>query len=282
MRVGVVAVLLSSGLALAAPELRVVSWNLRHEGWSGETDYAADAAQLWNQYGASGASSNGVDVVFLQEVMYPSAAQGVATALSQISGVTWEYRVTPAVGRSSYKECYAVVYRPDVVTVLSSALYADVSDVFEREPQIVTLRVNDTQADYTFINWHTVFGTTTARQAEINAIPEVFNAVQASSPDDQDIILLGDFNASATSSWWGGLTSLARVSPQVRYRINELTTVNSAGGYASPYDRFWFQPEHVTEFVDAGRDYVASTLSLYGLSDHAPIWLTLHATGDTD
>jgi endonuclease/exonuclease/phosphatase family metal-dependent hydrolase len=279
---GAVAILLSSGVALADPYLRVVSWNLRHEGWNGETAYLEDAAQIWNQYGAAITSPNGVDVVFLQEVMYPSAAQGIADALTQISGVSWAYSVTPAIGRSSYKEAYAVVYRPDAVTLLSSTVYVDVGDLFEREPQIVKLRVNDTQADYTFINWHTVFGTTTQRQKEIDAIPQVFSAVQASSPDDRDIILLGDFNASATSSWWSGLLNLSRVSPLVGFRVNELTTMNSTGGYVSPYDHFWFQPEHVTEVVEAGRDYVASTSSLYKLSDHTPIWITLYATGDTD
>jgi len=282
MRLAVVALLVSSGLALAAPQLRVVSWNLRHEGWSGETNYPEDAAQLWNQYGASSSSPNGIDVVFLQEVMYPSAAQGIANALSELSGVPWTYSVTHAIGRSSYKECYAVVYRPDVVTLVSSSVYADVNDVFEREPQIVKLQVNDTLADYTFINWHTVFGTTTARQKEIDSIPQVFSAIQASSTGDRDIILLGDFNVSATSSWWAGMNNLNRVSPQIGYRVNEKTTVNSSGGYVSPYDHFWFQPEEVTEAVESGRDYVASPLALYGLSDHAPIWLTLYATGDDD
>jgi len=282
IRLGLLLALLSAPRALADPTLRVMSWNLRHEGWSGETSYSADAAQLWSRFGASSAAPDGVDVVFLQEVMYPSAAQEIASALSRLSGVSWAYSVTPAVGRSSYKECYAVLYRPDVVTLLSSSVYADVNDVFEREPQLVKLRVNDTQADFTFINWHTVFGTTTQRQAEIAAIPQVFSAVQASSPDDRDIILLGDFNASATSSWWSGLTNPSRISPQVQFKVNELSTLNSSGSYASPYDHFWFQPEHVTEFVAAGRDYVESTLGLYALSDHAPIWITFYATGDSD
>ncbi len=283
MRVGALLLLLLPGLALAGPHLRVVSWNARHEGWKGETNYLEGARQIWGQYGSSSTSPDGVDVVFLQEVMYPTAAQGLADALTQLSGVPWSYVVTPAIGRSSYKECYAVLYRPDTVTVLSSSVYNDVNDRFEREPQVVKLRVNDTQADYTFINWHTVFGTTTDRQKEIDAIPDVVNSVLAASTDDRDVILLGDFNVSATSSWWGsGLTNPGRVAPQVSFRVNDLTTLNSTGGYASPYDHFWFQPEYVTEVSATGRDYVASTTALSALSDHAPIWLTLYSTGDTD
>ncbi|HLL52659.1 MAG TPA: endonuclease/exonuclease/phosphatase family protein [Myxococcaceae bacterium] len=280
-KAGLLLLLLVPGLAAADAYLRVVSWNLRHEGWSGETNYLEDARQLWTQYGATSTSPDGVDVVFLQEVMYPTAAQGIAEALTQISGVPWAYSVTHAIGRSSYKECYAVLYRPDAVTLVSSSVYADVNDQFEREPQIVQLRVNDTQADYTFINWHTVFGTTTARQKEVDAIPDVFNAVLSASTNDRDVILLGDHNVSATSTWWSGLGN--RVAPRINHRVNEQTTINSTGAYASPYDHFWFQPDYVTEFWAAGRDYVASPSALVsGLSDHAPIWITLYATGDTD
>ena len=39
--------------AQAAAYLRVVSWNTRHEGWSGETDYAGAAAQISRSLGAT-------------------------------------------------------------------------------------------------------------------------------------------------------------------------------------------------------------------------------------
>jgi endonuclease/exonuclease/phosphatase family metal-dependent hydrolase len=279
---GLLAILFGPGLALAGSYLRVVSWNLRHEGWNGDTNYLEDARQIWTQYGGANTSPDGCDVVFLQEVMYPHVAEEIARALTQISGVSWASSVTPTVGRSSYKEAYAVVYRPDKVSLLSSSLFADVNDRFEREPHIVALRMNDTQADFTFINWHTLFGTTTERQKEINAIPDVFAAVATSNPGDRDVILLGDFNANATSTWWTGLTNGTRVTPQVAFRVNVQTTLNSSFSYVSPYDHFWFQPQHVTEYADSGRDYVASPAALAELSDHVPIWLTLYAEEDTD
>ncbi|HET9449309.1 MAG TPA: endonuclease/exonuclease/phosphatase family protein [Aggregicoccus sp.] len=279
-RVLLLAALVLSPLAHAASYLRVVSWNLRHEGWSGETNYAGDAQQIWNQFGSSSTSTNGCDVVFLQEVMYDTAASGIASALTSLSGVQWSYAVTAAVGRSSYKERYAVVYRTDTVTLLSSALYADSGDRFEREPQIVKLRQNATGEDYTFINWHTVFGTTTERAQEIADIDLVFNSVQSGSSSDQDVFLVGDHNASATHSWWTDFKS--KVSG-VTYAVNELTSLNSTGGYVSAYDHFWYQGSYVTEYSSSGRDYVSNTKSFYdGLSDHAPIWLRLYSSGSTD
>lgn len=267
----------------AGSYLRVVSWNLRHEGWSGETDYAGDAAQIWNQFGSTSTSPNGCDVVFCQEVMYESAAQGIASALASISGVTWTYAITPPIGRTTYKECYAVIYRTDNVQLLSSTVWNDVGDKFEREPQIVKLRDKRTLADFTFINWHTIWGTDAERQAEIAEIANVFKAVQNGDSTDQDVILLGDHNCSATSTWWANLTNTAIISPQVSYKVNDLTTINSSGAYVSPYDHFWFQATYVTEYSSSGRDYIANTLNFYnGLSDHAPIWLKMYSSSDGD
>src|ERR1043166_3500824 len=115
-------------IAFPAAYTRVVSWNLRHEGYSGETDYAGDAAQIWNQYGSSSTSPNGCDLVFCQEVMYDTAASGIASQLTAISGVTWNYSVTAAIGRTSYKERYAVFYRTDNISLLSTTVYNDVGD----------------------------------------------------------------------------------------------------------------------------------------------------------
>jgi deoxyribonuclease-1-like protein len=268
-------------LAQAGSYLRVVSWNLRHEGWSGEQTYTDDAKQIWNQYGANSTSPNGCDLVFLQEVMNSNAAAAITQALTQVSGRTWQYAITPLLGRTSYKEHYAVLYRTDVVSLLSSSVWNDSGDVFEREPQIVRVRQIATGADFTFINWHTVWGTESDRAAELAAIGNVFNSVQNSSTSDQDVILVGDHNAPCTSSWWNNFK--ASVSPAVSCVLDVATTLNSSGSYVSAYDHFWFQTTYVTEFSSAVRDYVANTVDFVTrLSDHAPVNLRLYATSDTD
>lgn len=267
-------------LAHAGAYLRVVSWNLRHEGWTDEQTYLEDAKQLWNQYGSNSTSPNGCDLVFLQEVMNTSVMPAIAQALTQVSGVSWSYAQTPLIGRSSYKEIYAVLYRTDRVALLSSTVYADTSDVFEREPQVVKVRHTSTGADYTFINWHAIWGTATERDAEVRNIDTVFKAVQAGSGSDQDVILVGDHNMDCTAASW---SELAALSPAVSCRLNVATTLNLSGGYVSAYDHFWLQNTYVTEFSAAGRDYVANTLDFSTrLSDHAPVYVTLYSSSDTD
>jgi endonuclease/exonuclease/phosphatase family metal-dependent hydrolase len=266
--------------AHSAAYTRVLSWNTLHMGWSGHTDWTTYASQVWNQYGSSSGSSNGLDLIFLQEVMYDTAPPSFVAALEAVSGDDWNYAVTAAVGRSSYKERYAVVYRTDRIQLLSSTLYNDVGDKFEREPQIVKVRDLSTNADFTFINWHTIFGTTAERTQEAKDIVTVFNAVQNGSGSDQDVVLLGDHNYDATHSAWANLKSTSYVSPQVGFQVNVATTLNSSCAYASAYDHFWYQSSYLTEYSSSGRDYLANTCGF--ISDHAPVWLKLYSSSDTD
>jgi endonuclease/exonuclease/phosphatase family metal-dependent hydrolase len=196
-----------------------------------------------------------------------------------VTGYTWDYRVTPAIGRTSYKERYAVFFRTDRVQILSHSVWADSGDKFEREPQIVKLRHTQTGADYTFINWHTVFGETAERQAEIQQIASVFSSIQSGSSSDQDVFLVGDHNRDATSPWW---TTLAGLSPAVSHRVNDKTSINTSCAFANPYDHFWFQSSHVSEYSSSGRDYIANMCSFRDVSDHAPIYLSLYSNSDTD
>lgn len=285
---------LSAALAIAAffaaaPEstaatyLRVASWNTRHAGWSGEQDWAGYAAQIWNQFGSASNSANGCDVVCLQEVMYDTSVTSLVSALNSVSGFTWASTYTAPIGRTSYKERYAILYRTDRVSLLSSYTWNDVGDKFEREPQIATFRVTSTNADVTFINWHTVFGTTAQREQEIADIVDVYASVQSASGTDQDVILLGDHNAAATSAWWNDLKSTAHVSPAVTVRVDEATSINSSCAYVSKYDHFWLQASYVTEYSSSGKDYIANLCSFYsGISDHAPIWIKLYSSSDDD
>ncbi|MFP2934146.1 deoxyribonuclease I [Pyxidicoccus sp. 3LG] len=267
-------------LAQAAAYLRVVSWNLRHEGWTAEQTYLDDAKQIWNQYGANSNSNNGCDLVFLQEVMNTSVMPAIAQALTQVSGVSWSYAQTPLIGRSSYKEIYAVLYRTDTVQLLSSTVYSDSGDKFEREPQIVKVRHTPTSADYTFINWHAIWGTAAERDVEVRNIDTVFKSVQDGSSTDQDVILVGDHNMPCTGASW---TELAALSPAVSCRLDVATTINLSGSYVSAYDHFWLQNTYVTEFSATGRDYIANTLDFVTrLADHAPVYLTLYSSSDTD
>jgi len=267
-------------MASAGSYLRVASWNMLHAGWNNHQDWNAFATQMWQDFGTGASSANGVDIIFGQEVMYDSAATQINAALESISGQDWSYRVTHKIGRSSYKERYAVWYRPSRVQILSAYVWSDSGDHFEREPHIVKVRHKQTGADYSFINWHTVFGTAAKRRAEIAKIAEVFASVQNSSGSDQDVILLGDHNRDANSNYWDNLKSL---SPTVSYKINDKTSINTSCSFVSRYDHFWMQTNFVTEYSSSGLDYISDRCDFrQGVSDHSPIWMKLYSNSDTD
>ena len=140
--------------------------------------------------------------------------------------------------------------------------------------------MKSTGADFTFINWHTVFGNSTVRKAEIREMANLFRAVQDSDPTDQDVILLGDHNKDATSSYW---TDLKGIRPAVSHKVNSKTSINRSCAYTSPYDHFWMQSSYVTEYSSSGMDYISNMCDFRnGLSDHAPIWLKLYSSYDSD
>jgi len=237
--------------ASAGSYLRVISWNTLHMGWNGQQDWTGYAEQVWETYGSNSSSSNGFDLIFLQEVMYDTSLVSFVNALASESGKSWDYEMTHAIGPSSYKERYAVVYRTDRVEVLDEFVYDDVAGDFDREPHIVKVEHLQTGADYTFINWHTVFGTAAERRAEIEAMALVFAEVQAEDASDQDVILLGDHNRHATSDYWDDMTDTSINSPQVSYRVNDDTSINTSCAFANPYDHFWLQSSYVTEYSNS-------------------------------
>ncbi|MFN7972913.1 MAG: endonuclease/exonuclease/phosphatase family protein [Acidobacteriota bacterium] len=262
--------------------LRVMSWNLRHEGWQGETDFRADAQQIWNVFGSTSTSPNGCDVVFLQEVMNKDVPINLVNDLAQVSGYTWSYVVTAPIGRTTYKEHYAMVYRTDRVKVVSSYLYNDVGDKFEREPLVVKLVDKATGADYTFIDWHAVFGTNAQRAAELAEIATVFRSVQDSDATDQDVILLGDHNADATSTWWN--TFKTTVAPPPACTLNIATSRRTPPARSRLRLRLLLDAAEVRHRVlDVGpRLRGRHGELLQPPLDHAPVWLKLYSTSDTD
>ena len=59
----------------------------------------------------------------------------------------------------------------------------------------ITPRFRAGQFDFTVIAVHVVYGNLVGpRQAEVQALAQVFQSVQAADVSEQDVILLGDFN----------------------------------------------------------------------------------------
>jgi hypothetical protein len=112
-----------------------------------------------------------------------------------------------------------------------------------------------------------------------NEVKRFQRKIQSGSSSDQDVFLVGDHNRDATSPWWTNLTGL---SPTVGFKVNDKTSINTSCAFASPYDHFWYQGSYVSEYSSSGRDYIANMCAFRDVSDHAPVYLSLYSSADTD
>jgi hypothetical protein len=104
---------------------------------------------------------------------------------------------------------------------------------------------------------------------EVNALAEVFQEMKALRPDEDDVILLGDFNAGPPQ--FGKIKQI----PNIGWAISGVTTNTRR---SKTYDNLIFDRTTTTEYT--GKWGVLDLQNTYGLSidkalevsDHNPVW----------
>jgi deoxyribonuclease-1-like protein len=129
--------------------------------------------------------------------------------------------------------------------------------------------------DFTLITIHVLFGDGVGgRRAETLLLDDVYRDIQDDDPDEQDVILLGDFNLPPEDS---GMAEVDFALDPM-FTGNVRTTISDA----SLYDNFWWDSQFVTEWTgEAGIDHFDEavfgnddTAASLAVSDHRPIWVT--------
>jgi len=213
------------------------------------------------------------DVVAVQEIR--AVDQSVIPQFIQLINATgrdYDYVIGPRLGRSVSKEQYAYIFDRETVEVDRYQLYTldDPSDLLHREPLVAWFRARGPETDQAFtfslVNFHT--DPDEAAQ-ELTTLPLVLNAVRNDGRNEDDVILLGDFNASDVNiQRFGGLSGVTMAI--------EKTPTNTRG--TEQYDNIIFQGQATPEYV--GRAGVFDFLRQYNLtieealqvSDHLPVW----------
>lgn len=256
-------VMLAMGSAQGA--VRIASWNTLHLGYNNDKDYAQVAAVV-----------SRFDLVGLQEVMDRPAINKLVATLEQQTGQDWNSTMSHEVGRSSYKEAYAFVWRTSAIEHgQGDATYLDPGDRFAREPYSSVF--SDRESGQTFVMGivHIVFGDSQAdRRPEIRELDRYWAWLKESY--DMPVILAGDFNTPPGDPAWRELR--ADAEPLITRGATTIGT--TPGEYVSLYDNIW---------VEAGRLNVSSAgiadfPSWLGLSnaaardhvsDHLPVYMTI-------
>ncbi len=214
------------------------------------------------------------DVLAIQEVRSVNPAI-VDDFVRQINanGGRFAYLLGPRLGRTSSKEQYLYVYNRDRVEVDRSACYTveDPDDWLHREPLVARFRAipwspNERPFTFSLVNIHT---DPDEVAQEINVLDDVFRAVQRDGSGEDDIILLGDFNASPDR--FGEL----RMVPNLLWVIDGQPTNTRR---TACYDNIVFDRRATAEFtgsagvLDLEFEYELTREQALDVSDHLPVW----------
>ncbi|MFC2077958.1 endonuclease/exonuclease/phosphatase family protein [Candidatus Bipolaricaulota bacterium] len=208
-------------------------------------------------------------------------------------GTSWSFYEPPwryvaskePVGRSAQsEEYYVVVYREDEVHAYNEGeIIPDNDDVFIRPPFAVTFGA--WSFDFTLVVVHAI-GPDNADELEASTreLDDVYRGVRFGNLEENDVILLGDFNVSSSrDQWWEELRAIDGMQPL----ITENTSLG-LNSLANPYDKIWINTNHTSHEHDmfCGSGVDRYWLSLFpdmtyeefyqsyrrSISDHLPVW----------
>jgi endonuclease/exonuclease/phosphatase family metal-dependent hydrolase len=213
------------------------------------------------------------DVVAVQEIR--SRSQDILPRFVELINSAdrhYDYVIGPRLGRTSSKEQYAFVFDRATVEVDRVNMYtvADPDDLLHRPPLVAAFRVRGPPPDkaftFTLINVHT---DPDEVDQELNVLDDVFRLVQNDGRAEDDVIMLGDFNAD--DQHLGELGQLTSLTCAIIGR-----STNTRG--TRQYDNLVFSDQATTEFtgragvLDFMRQYNLSMEQALEVSDHLPVW----------
>ena len=232
------------------------------------------------------------DVLAVQELraIDQSVVPQFIAELNRRYGLRFNFLIGPRQGDTQSKEQYVYVYNSDIVQPVQNPwVINDPTRRFHRAPMIATFRCRlpaepgahlrdsglpDSQMarpfQFSLANIHT---DPDVAEDEINSLAEMFRQLQGSQFVDDDLIILGDFNAGPDR-----FGQLARI-PGITAVIPAQTATNLAGTRC--YDNIVFDRRFTTEFngqagvfnfLEAYKPYGMNYELAKRVSDHFPVW----------
>ncbi|XP_014023882.1 deoxyribonuclease gamma [Salmo salar] len=199
----------------------------------------------------------------------------------------YNYVISDRLGRKSYKEQYAFIYRQRLVSVKEVYQYPDTQlgdeDAFSREPFIVWFSSPKTVVqDFVIIPIHTTPDTSVR---EINELYDVFQDVKQRWTS-KNVIIMGDFNADCgyvPKKQWSSIRLRSDTSFLWLTGDTIDTTVKESTDCA--YDRVVLHGDKMIQAVkptsldvfDFRQAYGLTELQALAVSDHYPVCITVNA-----
>ena len=188
----------------------------------------------------------------------------------------YDFCIGPRLGRTVSKEQYAFIFDTASMELDRESIYTvdDPDDLLHREPLVAHFRVRGPPREeaftFTLVNIHT---DPDEVEAEISVLDDVMRAVRNDGRGEDDVILLGDFNADDQH-----LGELGQI-PGMEWAIYGQPT-NTLG--TAMYDNLVFNKRATSEYVgrsevfDLMREFKLSRAEAQEVSDHLPVWGEFH------
>ena len=222
------------------------------------------------------------DIVAIQEVRSKEDTI-LPRFLEQINadGSQYNFLISSRLGRTVSKEQYAFVYDTRRIEYDPSAVgvFNDPKDLLHREPFVTRFRtrLGGRQQPFSFwlVNIHT---DPDEVKEEVAALADVFQAMQQARADEDDVILLGDLNASEKQ-----LGPLGRL-PGITCAVQGVMTNTRQ---TKCYDNLVFNAQRTSEYlgqwgvVNLEETFRISRSEALKVSDHFPVWAAFQATEAT-
>jgi endonuclease/exonuclease/phosphatase family metal-dependent hydrolase len=214
------------------------------------------------------------DIVAIQEIrsqneyLIPNFVQLINQA-----GRRYDHVIGPRLGRSVSKEQYAYIFDTERIAI-DPHVYtiSDPDDLLHREPLVATFMTRGVDPDeaftFTLVNIHTEPNQPDLDR-ELDGLAEVYRVVRRSARQEDDVILIGDFNADDRQ-----LRRLGQL-PGIFPLIAGVATNTRQD---QQHDNIIIHQPSTTEY--AGRSGVFDVMRNYNLnepqaleiSDHFPVW----------
>ncbi|TVP57281.1 MAG: endonuclease [Halomonadaceae bacterium] len=252
---------------IAFADVILGSWNIQNLGWNNDKRFDK-LAHVVDHF----------DFLAIQELMNEEALERLEEKVETLSGESWSSMASHALGRSTYREHYAFLWRDSAVEYVEGAVvFIDSSDVFAREPYSAKFRSKRSGQAFAVGNIHVVYGRSVGdRLPEIAALVDYWDWLEEIYPGIPRL-LMGDFNLAPHHQAWQLLRDRG-VIPAITAGATTLSP--TAGRYANLYDNIW----KVSGELDIPRRGIVEFPALFGIdhvrardvvSDHAPVYISL-------
>jgi deoxyribonuclease-1-like protein len=251
-------------------EITITSWNMKQLGQS-KLNKTQVMSYVINILGRS-------DINAMQEIT--SKEQTVMPSLVDLlkkQGKNYDFVISERLGRTNTKEQYVFLYDKSTIEYVANSAYvvADPDDRMHREPFVASFKTKGGTFDFTLIDVHTDPDET---EQELNYLDEVYTGVQNSDPNENDVIMLGDFNEPGTKFY-----ELGKV-PNIRVMIVD-DSIKTNTRNTAQFDNIVFDSNTLSEYTNQFNvfnyesELGITTQEAINISDHRPISARFRKSG---